>query len=260
MPCYPAFALLIGSGIALNGRILRLGTRFLTVICSIAAVAAIAILFAVRHVPTPGDISQALSSNPAAYTLSLGHMEDLTLKSFAYLRIPLALAAASFLIGAIGTVRTASKNVYVTVAVMMVVFFHAARLAMISFDPYLSSRPLVEKLQQSPEGNLIVDHHYYWFSSVFFYTDRTALLLNGRFNNLVYGSYAPNAPNVFLDDSQFRKLWQSPERYYLFAKETVVGHLESLVGKNQLNLLEESGGKVLLTNHPIPSSVPPNAP
>ena len=108
MPCYPAFALLIGSGIAFNGRSLRLGTRFLTVICSIAAVAAIAILFAVRHVPTPGDISQALSSNPVAYTLSLGHMEDLTLKSFAYLRIPLALAAASFLIGAIGTVRTSS--------------------------------------------------------------------------------------------------------------------------------------------------------
>jgi 4-amino-4-deoxy-L-arabinose transferase-like glycosyltransferase len=258
MPCYPAFALLIGSGIAMNGRILRFGTRFLTVICSIAAVAAIAILFAVRHVPTPGDISQALSSNPAAYTLSLGHMEDLTIKSFAYLRVPLALAAASFLIGAIGTVRTSSKNVYVTVAIMMVVFFHAARLAMIDFDPYLSSRPLVNKLQQSPPGDLIVDHHYYWFSSVFFYTDRTALLLNGRFNNLVYGSYAPNAPNVFLDDSQFRELWRRPERYYIFARNTAVGHLESLVGKNQLNLLEESGGKVLLTNHPVPSS--PNVP
>jgi hypothetical protein len=214
----------------------------------------------VRGVPTPADISQALSSNPAAYTLSLGHMEDLTLKSFAYLRIPLALAAAAFLIGAIGTVRTASKNVYVTVAVMMVVFFHAARLAMIGFDPYLSSRPLVEKLQQSPEGNLIVDHHYYWFSSVFFYTDRTALLLNGRFNNLVYGSYAPNAPNVFLDDNQFRELWRRPERYYLFAKNTAVGHLESLVGENQLNLLEESGGKVLLTNHPVPSPVLPDTP
>jgi Dolichyl-phosphate-mannose-protein mannosyltransferase len=260
MPCYPAFALLIGSGIAMNGRTLRIGTRFLTVFCSISAVAAIAILFAVRHVPTPGDISQALSSNPSAYTLSLGHMEDLTIKSFAYLRIPLALAAAAFLIGAIGTVRTTSKSVYVTVAIMMVVFFHAARLAMIDFDPYLSSRPLVNKLQQSPPGNLIVDHHYYWFSSVFFYTDRTALLLNGRFNNLVYGSYAPNAPNVFLDDSQFREVWRRPERYYIFAKDTVVDHLESLVGKNQLNLLEESGGKVLLTNHPVPYSKLPNAP
>ena len=150
MPCYPAFALLIGSAIAMNGKILGIGTRFLTVICSIAAVASIAILFAVRHVPTPGDISQALSSNPEAYTLSLGHMEDLTIKSFAYLRLPLALAAAAFLFGAIGTLRRASKNVYVTVAIMMVVFFHAARLAMITFDPYLSSRPLVKKLGQCP--------------------------------------------------------------------------------------------------------------
>jgi hypothetical protein len=260
MPCYPAFALLIGSGIAMDGRVLRIGTRFLTVFCSICAVAAIAILLAVRHVPTPGDISQALSSNPAAYTLSLGHMEDLTLKSFAYLRIPLALAAVSFLIGAIGTFRTASKNVYMIVAITMVVFFHAARLAMIDFDPYLSSRPLVNKLQQAPQGNLIVDHHYYWFSSVFFYTDRTALLLNGRFNNLVYGSYAPNAPSVFLDDSRFRELWRRPERYYIFARNTAVSHLESLVGKDQLNLLEESGGKVLLTNHPVPTPAVPNAP
>jgi 4-amino-4-deoxy-L-arabinose transferase-like glycosyltransferase len=258
MPCYPALALLIGSGIAMNDRILRHGTRLMTVLCSIAVIAAIAILFAVRQVPTPGDISQVLSSNPEAYTLSLGHMEDLTLKSFAYLRLPLALAAVAFLFGAIGTFRTASKNVYVTVAIMMVVFFHAARLAMITFDPYLSSRPLVKRLEQSPPGNLIVDHHYYWFSSVFFYTDRTALLLNGRFNNLVYGSYAPNVPNVFIDDSQFQELWQRPERYYLFARDTAVDHLESLVGRDQLNTVGESGGKVLLTNHPVPSSVLPN--
>src|SRR5260370_29637778 len=81
MPCYPAFALLIGSGIATNGKILQFGTRFLPVICSIAAVAAIAILFAVRHVPTPGDIFQALSSTPEAYTLSLRHTDALTLTS-----------------------------------------------------------------------------------------------------------------------------------------------------------------------------------
>jgi 4-amino-4-deoxy-L-arabinose transferase-like glycosyltransferase len=254
MPIYPALALLIGSGMAMNGKVVRGGTRLLTVVCGIAALAAIAILIAVRHVPTPGDISQALTSNPSAYKLALGHMEDLTLKSFAYLRLPLALAAIAFLIGAFGTLRSAGKHVYFAVALMMVIFFHAARLAMVRFDPYLSSRPMVDVLKQSPPGNLIVDHHYYWFSSVFFYTDRRALLLNGRFFNLVYGSYAPGAANVFIDDNQFRTLWKSPERYYIFARDTQVDHLASLVGKDQLYTVDLSGGKVLLSNHPIPPS------
>ena len=80
---------------------------------------------------------------------------------------------------------------------MMVVFLHAARLAMVTFDPYLSSRPLVKVLDRSPPGDLIIDHHYFWYSSVFFYTDRTALLLNGRFFGMVYGSYAPDICRPF---------------------------------------------------------------
>jgi 4-amino-4-deoxy-L-arabinose transferase-like glycosyltransferase len=251
MPCYPAMALLIGSAIVMNGRLVRGGTRVLTVICGCAALAAIAILIAVRHVPTPGDISSALSPPLATYKLSLDHMEDLTLDSFAYLRIPLAMAAVAFLIGAIGTLRTAGRAAYFTIGLMMVVFFQAARLAMVTFDPYLSSRPLVTALERSPPGGLIIDHHYYWFSSVFFYTDRTALLLNGRFMNLVYGSYAPDAPQVFIDDSQFRDLWLKPQRYYIVAKTSAVPHLESLVGSGQLDAIDVSGEKVLLTNHPI---------
>jgi hypothetical protein len=252
MPIYPAMALLIGCGMTRNGSELRWGTRALTVICTIAAFAAIAILISVRHVATPGDISQALSPHPAAYKLSLGHMEDLTLESFAYLRLPLGLAAGAFLIGAFGTLRTSGKSAYFALAVMMVVFFQAARIAMVRFDPYLSSRPMVDKLEHSPPGDLIIDHHYYWFSSVFFYTNRTALLLNGRFFNLLYGSYAPGSAKVFIDDDQFQKLWQSPRRYYIFAKDNQVDHLVSLVGKNSLSMVDHSGGKVLLTNHPLP--------
>lgn len=254
MPCYPAMALLIGSAMAMNDRLVRGGTRVLTVLCACAVVAAIGILVAVRHVPTPGDISEALSSHPAAYKLALGHMQDLTLQSFAYLRLPLALAAVAFFIGTIGTLRTARRSAYIAVAVMMVVFFQAARLAMVRFDPYLSSRPLVEALERSPEGGLIVNHHYYWFSSVFFYTNKTALLLNGRFNNLVYGSYAPGSPNVFLDDGQFKDLWLRPERYYIFTKATAVPDLEALVGSSQLNTVKESGGKILFANHPLAST------
>jgi hypothetical protein len=254
MPCYPAIALLIGSAMATNGRAVRGGTRVLSILCACAVVAAIAILVAVRHVPTPGDISAALSPHPAAYKLSLGHMEDLTLTSFAYLRLPLALAAVAFLVGTVGTLRPTRRSTYIAIAAMMVIFFQAARLAMVRFDPYLSSRPLVDAFERSPKGGLIVNHHYYWFSSVFFYTDRTALLLNGRFNNLVYGSYAPDAPNVFLSDSQFQDLWLKPERYYIFSKASAVPDLEALVGKRQINTVEESGGKVLLTNHPLASA------
>ena len=54
-----------------------------------AAVAVLTLCFLLVELPTPGDISAALSSHPGAYTLSLGHMEDLTLASFAYLRVPL---------------------------------------------------------------------------------------------------------------------------------------------------------------------------
>ena len=106
MPCYPALALLLGSAMAAGGRSIERGTRVLSVVAAIAALVTGGLCFAVRNVPAPGDISRALSHNPGAYTLSLGHMEDLTLPSLAYLRLPLALAAVACLIGALGTLRT----------------------------------------------------------------------------------------------------------------------------------------------------------
>ncbi len=251
MPCYPALALLLGSAMAGGSDWVRRGTRVISVIAGCAAVALIAILVLVWNVPAPGDISTALSQRPGTYTLSLSHMEDLTLASFAYLRLPLAVAAAAFLAGALGTLRATGRRAFLAAALMMVLFFHAARLAMVVFDPYLSSRPLAEALLRSPEGKLIVDHHYYTFSSIFFYTNRTALLLNGRFNNLVYGSYAPGAPDVFIDDAQWKDMWLGAERCYVVASDYAVPRFEKLAGKAALNVVAASGGKVVLTNHPV---------
>jgi hypothetical protein len=137
---------------------------------------------------------------------------------------------------------------------MMILFFHAARLAMAIFDPFMSSRPLAEAILKSPEGTLVIDHHYYTFSSIFFYTNRTALLRNGRFFNMEYGAYAPGAPDVFVDDGQFKNRWLKQERSYIVAMKNVVPQLELLVGAENLNLVAASGGKVVLTNHPIVSS------
>ncbi len=101
---------------------------------------------------------------------------------------------------------------------MMVIFFQAARLALVAFNPYMSSRPLADALLKSPRGELIVEHHYYPFSSVIFYTNRTALLLNGREFNFEYGSNAPGAPPVFIDNGDFQRLWRKPDRYYIVAE------------------------------------------
>jgi 4-amino-4-deoxy-L-arabinose transferase-like glycosyltransferase len=253
MPCYPALALLLGSAMVADGAWIRRGTRVLSVATGCAAAAALLILVAVRDVPTPGDISSALGHHPAVYTLALGHMEDLTLDSFAYLRLPLVVAAIAFLGGALGTMRWVGQRAFLASALMMVLFFHAARLALVVFDPYLSSRPLAEAILRSPEGKLIVDHHYFNFSSVFFYLNRDGLLLNGKFHNMEYGAAAPGAPAVFIDDAKFKDLWLGPERYFLVADKSKLSSVSKLVGREQLNLVILNGGKVVLTNHAAPT-------
>ena len=255
MPCYPALALLLGAGMADGGAWVKRGTRVLQVLAGAAGALALVLAWLVRNTPTPGDISVALSQNPGAYKLSLGHMEDLTLSSLAYLRLPLVLAGVAFLLGALlapalGRFGRIGKDTaaFLAAALMMIVLLHAARLAMVAFDPYLSSRPLAEALLRAPAGKLVVEGHDYPFSSVFFYADRDALLLNGRRQNLVYGSYAPGAPNVFLDDAGWKALWLTGERCYLVTKQAQRPRLERLVGPAALHVVMSSGGKLLLSN------------
>jgi hypothetical protein len=254
MPCYPALCLLLGSAMAAGGVWVQRGTRVLTGVAVSMACILFGILFLVRNVPTPGDISMALTQRLKFYTLALSHMEDLNLHAFAYLRTPLWIAAFAFLVGALGTFKVSPQRAFISAAIMMVVFFHAARMAMVTFDPFFSSRPLARALLQSPRGSLIVDRHYYTFSSVFFYTNREALLLNGRYQNLEYGAYAPKAPPVFIDDPEFRDLWTKPERSYVVAKDSARPRFEALVGAQRLTVVAASGGKFLATNHPLESA------
>ena len=81
MPCYPALALLIGCALAErrldHGR--ASGDRCRSPPLPLVIIAVI--LIQVWNLPTPGDISNALTQqHPEAYTLSLGHMGDLTLQ------------------------------------------------------------------------------------------------------------------------------------------------------------------------------------
>ncbi len=96
MPIYPALALLIGSALAAGGRWIRIGSRVLLVVTTALFLVLTTILALVWRTPAAGDISQALSQNPDVYTLSMGHIFDLTQGAFAFLKLPLGLAAAAF--------------------------------------------------------------------------------------------------------------------------------------------------------------------
>jgi hypothetical protein len=94
-------------------------------------------------------------------------------------------------------------------------------------------------------------------SSAFFYTNRTALLLNGRFNNLVYGSHASGAPDVFIDDAQWKWMWLNAERCYVVAANYTAPRFVKLVGEAALFLVAANGGKAVLPTIRRRTSRPP---
>ena len=135
MPCYPAIALLLGSAMASESKLLRPGTKVLGIVAAALTALLLFLLIASKNMPAPGDISVALNSNPELYTLSMGHMADLTLKAFAYLRPPLAVAALATALGAAGALFLRGSRAYLSLAVMMILFFQAARIALTEFKP-----------------------------------------------------------------------------------------------------------------------------
>ncbi|MFZ0592597.1 MAG: glycosyltransferase family 39 protein [Bryobacteraceae bacterium] len=255
MPCYPAIAVLIACAMVWTDswvvRARRIGENVLGGICALAVGIIGFLLARVWNLATPGDISQALFVRPEAYyTLSMGHMGDLTVSSLAYLRPPLVLAGIACLAG-LSVLWLKPSRRFIGPVVMMVLFFNVARLAMITFDPYLSSRPLANALLHTPHSRLIVDNQYYTFASVFYYANTKALLLNGRVNNLEYGSNAPDAPHVFITDADLPSLWQQDQRWYLLVEKARLQPIENLLGAGRVFVIRESGGKYLVTNKPV---------
>ncbi|QNI38346.1 glycosyltransferase family 39 protein [Edaphobacter sp. 4G125] len=248
LPIYPALAMLLGSQLATRERYPKFARIALGSVLAFCLAAVVFLLGYTAKLPTPGDISVALTQNPNLYTLSLGHMSDLTLRAFAYLRLPLVLAGCALLIGVVGLFRARRTGAIVAVlAVTMLIFIQAARQALITFDPYLGSYQLAEALESSPPGQLIEGDAYYAFSATFFYTNRTALLWNGRSANLEYGSYAPDARQVFIGDAELKNLWLRPQQTYLLVYGTDMPHLTNLLEK-RFRVVATSGGNYLLAN------------
>jgi hypothetical protein len=204
-----------------------------------------------------GDISSLLEQHENDfYRVSMAHMLDLTPQAFAVLRLPAAMAAVAFLVG-LGLawwLRRAKKPLAatLTMAATMALFFFAANIALGVFGPYLSSKPLVEKVRgEIGKGDVVAIYgEFDASSSVGFYTNRRVLIWNGRYNNLLPGSQYPDAPAIFYKDEEFLPIWQGGERVFLFVPAEKRPDAAKWLPPAGTHLVAESGGKAVYCNRP----------
>jgi hypothetical protein len=262
MPAYPAFALLIGVGLAkaearwrdAKSKALLNGMQIGLAILGLLVFAGGAIAFwSARYTSVEGDISSTLTRNPDAYALSLGHVLDLTPASLAELRVPVMGTALTFLLGTLAALylRRRAKHFAsnVSLALMMAAFFFFAHLSLGAFGPYLSSRSLAEVInhEYQPGDAIVINGEYEGGASINFYTRKMVYILNGRSANLEYGAFFEEAPRIFLDNDGMAKMWRMPNRVFLFTDSSKLAELTRVVGQPSYTLAE-SGGKLILTN------------
>jgi 4-amino-4-deoxy-L-arabinose transferase-like glycosyltransferase len=258
---WPAIAMLLGTGLA---RAEERGARWLTHMQG--ALAAVGVLLGVvlitmlvisARVQVHGDISSLLERQQQdMYRVSMAHILDLTPQAFAVLRTPAAMAAVAFLVG-LGVawgLRSVAKPIAatLTMAATMALFFFAANMALGVFGPYLSSKPLVERVrpQIQKDDVLAIYGEFDASSSVGFYTGRRLLIWNGRYNNLLPGSQYPDAPLIFFQDEEFLPVWNGAKRVFLFVPAEKRTDAEKWLPKSGTYLIAESGGKAAYCNQP----------
>jgi 4-amino-4-deoxy-L-arabinose transferase-like glycosyltransferase len=231
----------------------------LAVIGLLAACALAYGLWSSRNLPSSSDIGALLAHRDVAgYTLSMAHLFDLTGPSFAALRLPAGLAAAGLLLGPMSAwvLRRQRHHFEATVSVAFTsaVFLIAAHIALVRFEPMLSSRAMADTINRiAPPGTdatLIVYGDVANGSSLLFYTQRQALLVNGRVSAVLWGSNYPDAPKVLISDADLQALWGTGQRRFLFVPGDARAHVDALLG-SRAHLLQELSDKALYTDRPL---------
>jgi 4-amino-4-deoxy-L-arabinose transferase-like glycosyltransferase len=207
-----------------------------------------------RHIPFVPDIGTVLAKpNLEAETLSLGHMLDLTGQSFAALRLPAMLAAIVLLIGPgfafwLRKRRSHFAATWATAA-SMAVFLIAAHIALVRFDPFLGSRIMARQIapELTPADRVMIYGDQSFGSSLLFYLRRPIELVNGNTTSMWWGSTYPDAPRIFLDDQELLRVWNSPQRVFLFVPQHERPKVEALLPP-PLHVASEASGKVIFVN------------
>ncbi len=204
-------------------------------------------LWASRHLPFVDDIGLLLAHRGVGdYSLAMSHFFDLTGPSFAALRLPAAVAAAALLVGPVIALvlrrRRCDLEATVSVAFTTAVFLIAAHMALVRFEPLLSSRAMADTINRMDgaldrgQDQLIVYGDQANASSVIFYTHRQALLVNGRSSSMIWGSYYPDVPHIFIDDAELLTDWGHGVRHFLVVPPESDAHVRALLAGRLVQL------------------------
>ena len=206
--------------------------------------------------PAPGlDLYHAIQQSPEYYARSLGHIHDLTGRTMAFFKGPLLGTAASMLLGTVLAFALRLRRKYYAANLLLTLatcgFLACAHAAYGTFYPILGSEPLAQAINQKlqPGDWIVVDGEYANAASVGFYTRQPLYMLNGRVNNLWYGSLFPDAPHRFEDDASFRQLWQSPARIFFVTSEGSKEWKQLQSGSSWT--VATLADKLVVTNHPL---------
>jgi 4-amino-4-deoxy-L-arabinose transferase-like glycosyltransferase len=264
IPALPGVALLLGGWLARESASAADSTErrsgkissLVLLLISAAACAACVILAVQSKTPSANyDIAELLKKNPQDYALSFGHFLDLTPQAMGAFKVPLLVTGIAFALGTLlnwllrRSNRTFAANM--ALAAMMLAVLGAAHSGLVIFSPVLTSKTLADAIESNwkPGDMIEANGDYEAASSVNYYMRHQMRLLNGRHNNIWYGSTFPDAPPIFDGDASFEKLWHSQQHVFLWTEEDSV---PSYVKDSAFCQLAKWGGKLVLTNGPKP--------
>jgi hypothetical protein len=210
--------------------------------------------------PAPGvDLASLLQQHSSEYALSFGHFLDLNVQALSLFRLPLVLAAASLFFGPLIScfLRKGARPHAATLVLAAGAFgfLLAADLGLRTFAPVLTSAQLAEAIapQVRPDDLIVIHQEYEYGSTLGFYLRRPGPeggqihILEGRSSNLWYGSFFPDAPDIFETPQTIARKWVSPERIFLWQDLANQPSPEPTL-PGPIFLVARSGGKEIVSN------------
>ena len=147
--------------------------------------------------------------------------------------------------------RQRAQHFYATwaVGITAAAFLVAANLALMRFEPVLSSKSLAATLERiaRPEDRLMIYGDQAFGSSLLFYTGRQILLVNGNTTSMYFGSTFPDAPKIFLSDLDLKQDWTGPRRVFILVTGDKRQQFEDAVGQPVYEIAS-AGEKSLYSN------------